>query len=450
MAKTKILFLAHRIPYPPNKGDKIRSFNELKYLSKNHQIDLACLADDSNDIKYKIELKHYCRHVHVEPLNKTSSKIKGLFQLLTGGSISVGYFYNRKVQKVVNQWLSENPYDAIFCFSSPMAEYIFRSHLQAPRATLIMDFCDFDSDKWRQYAQRSRLPLNLIYQLESKRLLAYEKKINQSFNHSLFVSQKEADLFVNAFPKARNLTVIPNGVDHEYFSPDYSEASRIKGFNDSRGTNPTHETNKTNTTNLTNPTNSTNQTNKPTLLFTGAMDYHANVDGVTWFCQNIFPGIKKQYPNACFYIVGSNPHSDVCALTKIDGVHVTGFVDDIRPYYKMADVCVIPLRLARGVQNKVLEAMAMAKPVVTTSAAIQGITAVDSQHLILADGPHDFVESVNNLCNDMNRRETLALAGRRFVKQHYDWDTNLHFLDGLIEGHSIETTEVFCQPQPST
>ena len=144
------------------------------------------------------------------------------------------------------------------------------------------------------------------------------------------------------------------------------------------------------------------------------MDYHANVDGVTWFCQNIFPGIKKQYPNACFYIVGSNPHSDVCALTKIDGVHVTGFVDDIRPYYKMADVCVIPLRLARGVQNKVLEAMAMAKPVVTTSAAIQGITAVDGNHLVVADKAADFTATINNLCNDMNRRETLALAGRRF------------------------------------
>ena len=417
VAKSKILFIAHRIPYPPKKGDKIRSFNEIKHLSKKYDIDLACLADDANDIKSQAKLERYCRHVHVEPLNKTVSKIKGLLLLLKGGSISVGYFYNQQIQIVVDQWLSENTYEAIFCFSSPMAEYIFQS--KAPslhasmRPSLLMDFCDLDSDKWGQYAQRSRLPLNLIYQLESKRLLAYEKIINQSFDHSLFVSQQEADLFVNAFPKARNLTVIPNGVDHHYFSPEHPEDSRVQDFKGSR---------------------ETNQTNKPTLLFTGAMDYHANVDGVTWFCQNIFPGIKKQYPNACFYIVGSNPHPSVIALDKIDGVHVTGFVDDIRPYYQMADVCVIPLRLARGVQNKVLEAMAMAKPVVTTSAAIQGISAVDGQHLVVADNPEDFTATINDLCNDMNRRETLALAGRRFVKQHYDWDTNLDFLDGLIAG----------------
>ena len=459
MANSKILFLAHRIPYPPNKGDKIRSFNEIKHLSRSHEIHIACLADDPNDIKYKIELKRYCRHVHVGPLNKTGSKIKGLLHLLRGGSISVGYFYNRKIQRVVDQWLSENTYDAIFCFSSPMAEYIFRSKLQAPSSTLIIDFCDLDSDKWRQYGDRSRFPLSMIYKLESRLLLAYEKKVNQTFDNSLFVSQQEADLFVNVFPNAKNLTVIPNGVDHNYFSPDQlgirkknpgvrsqesegegkKEDSRIQGFKDSRRTkqinktNETNTTNQTDSTNQTNPTNLTNRTNKLTLLFTGAMDYHANVDGVVWFCRRIFPRIKETFPTAKFYIVGSNPHPSVKSLEMIDGVHVTGFVEDMRPYYQMADVCVIPLRLARGVQNKVLEAMAMAKPVVTTSSAIQGITAMDGRHLIVADSPHDFVESVNNLCNEMNRRETLALAGRSFVQKHYDWDTNLHLLDGLIQ-----------------
>ena len=268
----------------PTRAIKFVPSTRSNTFQEDHQIDLACLADDPNDMKNNTNLERYCRHSHVEPLNKTWAKIKGFFHLLKGGSISVGYFYNQQIQNVVDQWLSENTYDAIFCFSSPMAEYIFRSKLpaprspsnapcstlsaplsilQAPRPTLIMDFCDLDSDKWRQYARRSRLPLNLIYKLESKRLLAYEQKINQIFDHSLFVSQQEADLFSHAFPSAKNLTVIPNGVDHRYFSPDYSEDSRIQGFEGSRETNEMKQSDSTNPTNSTNQTNSTNPTNQP-------------------------------------------------------------------------------------------------------------------------------------------------------------------------------------------
>jgi hypothetical protein len=204
----KILYLAHRIPYPPNKGDKIRSFNEIKYLSHSHEIDLVCLADDPNDLKYKTDLKKYCNQVFVQPLNKTVANLKGMLCLIAGGSISVGYFWHRKMQGVVNQWLSEKEYKAIICFSSPMAEYVFRAkfpwpekakgsrpkaqgkqevdsaclapyamrptpYLIRPTPSLIMDYCDLDSDKWRQYAQQAKFPLNFIYQLESKRILKY-------------------------------------------------------------------------------------------------------------------------------------------------------------------------------------------------------------------------------------------------------------------------------------
>ena len=517
-----LLYLSHRIPYPPNKGDKIRSFNELKYLSKRHEIDLVCLADDPNDRKYEIELKRYCRRVHVEPLNKIRAKINGLFSLLDGGSISVGYFYKENVQKIVNQWLEDTDYKAIICFSSPTAEYIFRAerrvnnriaalplfptsafrsflslcsmpfrlrpsvyspnsgssalrsdsastfNLQPSTAMTIMDFCDLDSDKWRQYAQRSKRPMNWVFKLESKRLLEFEKKVNQAFDHSLFVSQQEADLFKKALPKARNLAVIPNGVDYNYFSPDYLKDSKGQGFEDSIKSRSINPTNPKNPTNSTNPTNSINSINSPiahnafgnskfkiqnskliessalprfpasaprsfpTLIFTGAMDYHANIDGVVWFCKEIFPKIKKKEPQAQFYIVGSNPQATVKALDNINGVIVTGFVEDIRPYYQMADICVIPLRLARGVQNKVLEAMSMARPIVTTSAAIQGISAKNDKHLLVADRPEDFSQTVLNLIENKDRRAGLGNAGRNFIQKNYDWGKTMQIMDGLM------------------
>ncbi|MHA2033183.1 MAG: hypothetical protein ACW99Q_27760, partial [Candidatus Kariarchaeaceae archaeon] len=238
----KILYLAHRIPYPPNKGDKIRSFNEIKYLSHTNEIDLACLADDPTDLNHKADLEKFCNRMFVQPLNRTASKLKGMLSLIAGKSISVGYFWHRKLQSVVNHCLSEKEYEAIICFSSPMAEYVFRSTLFNQRFSnfeienpknkfcnlqsairnplLIMDFCDLDSDKWRQYSEQTKFPLNVIYKLEFKRLLKYEKKVNQTFNHSIFVSQNEAKLFSNLYPEAKNINVIPNGVDTEYFSPD--------------------------------------------------------------------------------------------------------------------------------------------------------------------------------------------------------------------------------------
>jgi len=222
---TNLLFLAHRIPYPPNKGDKIRSFNEIKHLSSSHSIDLICIADDPVDLKYEEDLKKYCKKVKVFPLNTLNAKFNGLISFINGGSISEGYFYLPSMQQAVDKWLAENNYDAIICFSSPMAEYIFRSktlYSQPCSPCLLMDFCDVDSDKWLQYSQPANFPLNLIFRTESKRLLKYEEKVNEKFHHSIFVSEKEAELFKNLSPKAKNITVIPNGVDQNYFNPNPS------------------------------------------------------------------------------------------------------------------------------------------------------------------------------------------------------------------------------------
>ncbi len=393
----KILYLSHRIPYPPNKGDKIRSFNEIKYLSKKYDVDLITLADDPGDLKYKKDLKKYCRQISVLPLNTINAKIRGFIRLLTGKSITQGYFYLKAFQNIYNQWTSQEFYHAVICFSSPMAEYIFKAPQKEETAKiLIMDFCDLDSDKWRQYAQKVFFPLNLIYQLEAIRLLAFEKKINQEFDHSVFVSSVEAELFKKYYPRARSLDVVANGVDYNYFNPDVFES----GLKD----------------------------NAMVVSFFGAMDYYANIDGALWFANHIWPIIKKQMPEALFFIVGSNPDPKLKALACDPSIQTTGFVEDIRDYYHKTSVCVVPLRIARGVQNKVLEAMAMARAIVSTSAAVQGIGAFDKPFISIEDDPKKFAACVVNHLRDESGRNETGRKARKYIQTHYSWDANMERL----------------------
>lgn len=397
----KILYLCHRIPYPPNKGDKIRSFNEIKYLSKKYTIDLITLADDPRDLKYTKELKKICRQVQAFSLKTKTAKIKGLLSLVSGQSISQGYFYSEAFQNKFDQWTAKENYDSIICFSSPMAEYIFKSKNCPGRdgQDFIMDFCDLDSDKWLQYSQSKKFPANLLFKTEASRLLKFEKKINQTFDQSIFVSDKEAELFSSYFPAAKNIRVIPNGVDHEFFNPASVKLAR--------------------------PFPS------PMIMFSGAMDYYANIDGVTWFAEKIFPEIKKKIPKIKFYIVGSNPAPAVKALEKDPSIIVTGFVKDIREYYKAADLCVIPLRIARGVQNKVLEALSMEKSVISTSPAVQGIRSDVRNVLKVEDDPVEFAKKIVNLL--LNSKESVEgeKVARQFVIRHYDWENNLNYFTKL-------------------
>jgi sugar transferase (PEP-CTERM/EpsH1 system associated) len=412
----KILYLAHRIPYPPNKGDKIRSFNEIKHLSRKHDVHLACLADDPGDLKYAKDLTKYCAKVRAFPLNPRTSGIRAALSPLRVNPFSAGYFYSPALQKTVSHWFSSEDYRAVICFSSPMTEYLFRIpslrdrfHFRPapcalrPVPCLIIDFCDLDSDKWAQYARATGFPKNLIYFLESKLLLSYEKRINRLFDHSVFVSKNEADLFLRLFPQARNISVIPNGVDFEYFSPDISHIRHpVSGIQ------------------------------YPVLLFTGAMDYHANIDGVLWFHKQVLPCLRRNLPNSRLFIVGSNPSTRVKALDRNNGVKVTGLVEDVRPYYEMAHVSVIPLRLARGIQNKVLEAMAMGKPVVTTNKALQGIGARHGQHLLAADDAETFSRAVVSLIEDPEKANAMGRRARRFVEEHFDWSRNMAALGSLL------------------
>ncbi len=387
----KLLYLVHRIPYPPNKGDKIRSYHLLKHLASVYEIHLGAFVDDENDWKYEDEVKQLCKECCLVPMNPKAAKPKSLFGLFKGEALTLPYYRNRALKSWVDRMLKETKMDRIVVFSSAMAQYV--SDAEGVR---IMDFVDVDSDKWSQYAEAKPWPLNWLYRREGRLLLHFERRIAESFDASFFVSPHEAALFRSLAPESKNrIHHFNNGVDAEYFSPDRDYA------------NPYRE-------------------GEEVLVFTGAMDYWPNIDAVTWFSRDIFPLIREEKPHARFYIVGSNPARQVVELKKLAGVNVTGRVNDVRPYLAHARLAVAPLRIARGVQNKVLEAMSMAKHVIASQQAVEGIEAGAGYDV--ANGAEEFAARIlQNLDSGPNP------IGRDAILSRYDWEKNLAGIDSCLE-----------------
>lgn len=403
-----ILFLCHRVPYPPNKGDKIRSFNEIKHLSKNHNIFLGTILDQKHDQGYLKHLRAYCKDIYAVHFNKKIGVLKHIF---SDSPFTVSSFYDRRLQRYVDETLKAKQIDAVICFCSSMAEYIFNNPAYRTDGLkdviLIQDFVDLDSDKWLQYARYTSYPRSLIYKTENRRLFRYEVKINKAFDYSVFVAQREVDIFKTMYPQAKNIRVIPNGVSTDYFQPKHELIGARKK-------------------------------KESVLVFTGMMNYFANEDGVRWFCKDIFPHIRSSIPEAQFYIVGNRPTHTVRKLGRKHGVKVTGYVDDIRDYYRIADICVIPLRIARGLQNKVLEAMAAGNAVVATSNASDGISCSNDEDIVIANDSKTFADQVISLLNDPERCKILGQNAVKNIRKNYNWDTNLKAFDSLLRSKKSE------------
>jgi len=392
-----LLFLAHRIPYPPNKGDKIRSYHFLKYLTSSYTVHLGTFIDDPNDWQYTDKLDAICAETRYLELNPLKAKIKSLQGLLTGEPLSLPYYKNQVMQDWVDKTLKDHGIKKVLIFSSVMAQFINKTH----DVEMFVDFVDVDSDKWRQYAKSKKALGAWIYQRESKYLFNHEKKIAEEAKASFFVSEQEADLFKNLAPEvSEKVTHINNGVDTDYFSPEQSFSTPYP-------------------------------TNVDVIVFTGAMDYWANVDAVKWFAEDVFPHIVKTHPTLKFYIVGSRPTKEVAALAN-DTVVVTGAVDDVRPYLAHAKLAVAPLRIARGIQNKVLEAMAMGKYVIATSAAMEGIPY--NETLDVAEG--DDANVVINQLDALLQKHSAAIVSdnnRNFVTAMFSWEQNVNRLLSLMQ-----------------
>jgi sugar transferase (PEP-CTERM/EpsH1 system associated) len=403
--KTPLLFLCHRIPYPPNKGDKIRSFHLLHHLSRHFTVYLATFVDDPADWPWVPEVEKFCAQSLFLELKPWQATLRSLAGLWSGQALSVPYYRSREMQQWVSAQVREHDIEHALVFSSSMAQFVMDPALNFTRK--VVDFVDIDSDKWDQYARQKRFPLSAVYRREARRLFDYERRLADEFDAGLFVSSSEADLFRQMVPaSADKIGFYNNGVNTEYFSPSpdrenpYPEGSRI-------------------------------------IVFTGAMDYWPNIDAALWFADRVLPQLRSSDPRVAFYVVGSNPSREVRQLAQRDGVEVTGRVEDIRPYLQYAALAVAPMHIARGVQNKVLEAMAMELPVIVSPKGLEGIDARVGQDLLLAREPGDYVEAVGELF--AGKHAGMGQRARAHVRNAFDWDNNLPEVVLLLQSPAFAT-----------
>jgi sugar transferase (PEP-CTERM/EpsH1 system associated) len=387
-----ILFLAHRSPFPPDRGDKIRAFNVLKHLAARHRVHLVAFADDPRDLKAKKGLVPFTASRSI--LWRGKSRQRALVEaLMQRRPASLTAFDNQAMHEVVADLLERRSIDTIYVFSGQMAQYLPAK----TRARVIMDFCDMDSLKFADYARASHWPMRLLMQREANLLFQFERRVARRVDASLFVSEAEAELFRKR-SGAANVQVIENGIDTDFFDP----ATSFRRMD----------------------------TTGKLIVFTGQMDYRPNVEAAIWFAETVLPHIRLIHPDAVFAIVGRNPTAAVSALAKQDGVRVTGEVADVRPWLEAAACVVAPLKIARGIQNKVLEAMAMARPVVASGPAAEGI---DHDGTILSgDTVAEVSNAVNGLLSDPHGAAAMGHQARERVQARYGWNARLASLDALI------------------
>lgn len=392
------LFLCHRLPWPPDKGDKIRSYHVLRRLARDYKVYLATFIDDPADWRHVPELEAVCADACIRPLPAWRARSRALGSLLRGEALTVGCYRDGSMRRWVEKVLAEQQPDVVLCFSSGVAPLVMRD----TGVRRVMDFVDADSDKWDQYAQAHRGLARMIYRREARTLARFERAIANRFDASLFVSGAEAAFFRSNNPElAEKVHGVPNGVDAEYWNPTAPCASPYRA-------------------------------GERAVVFAGAMDYRANVDAVTWFAREVWPRVRAGCATARFYIVGSRPTREVQALAGLAGVVVTGRVPDVRPYVAHAHVVAAPLRIARGIQNKVLEALAMEKVVLATPEAWEGIEDFAGREGCISGSPDVMADAALQwLAAPQPAR---VPAARAMVQSRFDWTRNLDDYMSVLRG----------------
>ncbi len=395
----ELLFLAHRIPYPPDKGDKIRSWNFLRHLTEHHRVFLGCFVDEARDWEFVDELRDLCEDCCFIRLQPPLGKLRALRGLLDGRPLTLPYYFDAKLDRWVRSVLARPRLTRVFVYCSAMAHYI-PAEIRRSRHC-VADLVDVDSEKWFDYARRMSAARAWLWGREGRKLQLVEQEIASSFRSTLVATAAELELLSRMAPGMRDrLAFVPNGVDSHYFSPErsYDVPPAMAGT---------------------------------PIVFTGAMDYWPNADAAAYFAREILPMVRQRLPDARFLVVGANPGPELSALGDGNAVVVTGRVPDVRPYIAHAKAVVAPLRVARGVQNKVLEAMAMARPVIASSDAATGIDAEIGAELLLADRPENFAEAIYKVVTS-EEGERIGRRARERVIAGYSWSASLALLDGFL------------------
>jgi len=401
----KLLVLAHRVPFPPNKGEKIRTYHQLVHLrNQGARITLATLEHEPSDADSQRQLAEQ-HGIECLPGSLKPAWWRHARSLLLGLPMSVGYFHSEPLHRRVETLLRESSFDAVLCTGSSMAQYVKTANTTVEHDTsvvselgatrLLMDFMDLDSDKWRQYQAAKGAPMSWVYAREARLLARLEADVQRRFDSCFFISDNEAQMFGRALTHLPgsavpdNVKVVPNGVDTQYYSPGIKTCSA----------------------------------KPPTLLFTGVMDYYPNVDAMCYFAKTSWPDIQARYPGARLVIAGMNPAPEIQALNRLPGVQITGFVEDMRTYLHEADLFIAPFRLARGVQNKTLQALAVGLPVVTTQLGAEGIEVEPGRHLLIGETADELTDRVTQLVDNPSLYAELRTQGMQLVRERYAWQS---------------------------
>ena len=388
----KTLFVSHRVPFPPSSGSKVRAFHVIRHLTEQgHRVTVASLARSREELEQSDGLAEYCAERMIERVPPVVAAARMVSRLPTTRPSSFGYFRSGALAHRVKRALGGGTYDLVFVHSSSMARYA----ASAPAAALrILDFCDMDSQKWREYARYKPFPQSAGYWLEAVKLERAEAHLARQFDLSTCATPAELDILRRLSPAAASDS-FPNGVDTELFRPADHRADNV-------------------------------------IVFVGRMDYYPNQQAVQDFCRDVLPRLQLRRPALRFEVVGAEPPQSIRDLSRLSGVSVTGTVPDVRPYVTRATLTVAPLRIARGTQNKVLESMAMGVPVVCSPAVSRGVDAVPGEHFLCAATADEYVALIEQLLDSPLLRDTFAQAGRERVLTHHSWSRSMARLDELV------------------
>jgi polysaccharide biosynthesis protein PslH len=395
----KILYVCHRLPFPPKRGGKIRPFNMVRHLTaQGHRVSVASLARCARELEEGQGLRQHCEQLLVEVIPDAVAWGQMVGRIPTLSPSSFGYFYSRRLALRIREALADDSYDLIFVHCSSVAPYV--ADVIGPRK--VLDYGDMDSQKWREYGTYRRFPLSLGYRLEALKLERTERRLASRFDLCTCTTAAELES-LRQLGISTPTAWFPNGVDSEFFHP------ASEGYD----------------SNL--------------ISFVGRMDYFPNQQGVLRFCQEILPRLRSRLPQLRFQIVGADPPSHIQALKSLPGVSVTGSVADVRPYVTRSALTVAPLDIARGTQNKILESMAMGVPVVCSRQAAGGVDAVPGRHLLTAGSAEEYVAAIAPLLESPARRQQLAEEGRGRVLSHHSWASSMRRLDDLLIDTRLES-----------
>lgn len=394
----RVLMLTHRLPFPPDRGDRIRSYHLLRELSHHFDVSLASVSDEPVNDEQRAVIKELTGQFHVHRISQRAAKCRAAAALLAGKAGTPDAFFRESLARRVMAWHNEDPFDAILTFCTGMVRYarVLNRHSH-PRPRHVLDLVDVDSLKWKAYSKQTRWPQSHLYAKEAERLVEIEGAKHDHFDAITVISDAEAEAYQQNISSEQNLHVVRNGVDLNYFHAMPDAIST-------------------------------------TIAFIGVLDYPPNIEAMEWFIAEALPMLRERCGNVRLNIAGRRPTKRIMKLDGQPNVSVLGPVNDVREVLRTASVIIAPLRTARGVQNKVLEAMACARTVIVSPQALEGIHATPGEHLVLAETPRQWADYAFRLIEDVETRGRIASAARKQVERYYDWSSAIAPMIDLVRG----------------